>query len=338
MRAKTAFLAALTSLIAAQHLRSEPSRDPFSFLKPAIQFSDEDLHHLDARKVLLRILPGEGQELATLAAGSLDVDSDAFVSSVRDMPDLKKGPLVPEIERFSTPPQPGDVQPLTLERVDLDEIKGCRPERPEHCGLTLEPEEIAALQKAISTAHGDPNGAIDREFRQIVLERATRYLTRGDQATNRQFSVLLQHSPYVQSRLPQLVAYLESYPGIPLPGAESFLYWSKEMYAWKPMITVTHVTILRSSGENGAPEVLVASRDIFSTRYTSGSLVLAMLFRDPGEPSRHYLVYINRTLVDGMRALWRPFVELRIKGQARKVFAAARDRIEEHALASASSR
>jgi hypothetical protein len=94
------------------------------------------------------------------------------------------------------------------------------------------------------------------------------------------------------------------------------------------MITVTHLTILRGDVGRGWPEVLVVSRDIFATRYTSGSFILTMLFRDRDSASRRYLVYVNRTWVDGVRALWRPFVEHRIKGQARKVFAAVRERIE----------
>jgi hypothetical protein len=112
-------------------------------------------------------------------------------------------------------------------------------------------------------------------------------------------------------------------------GAESFLYWSKETYAWNPMVSVTHLTILRSRGDGPLPEVLVISRDIFATRYTGGSLVLAALVHDPASPpTQRYVVYVNRTWVDGVRALWRPLVEYRVKAQAKKVFAGVRDRLE----------
>ena len=63
------------------------------------------------------------------------------------------------------------------------------------------------------------------------------------------------------------------------------------------MITATHVTILHGDGER-QPELIVASRDILATRYTSGSFVLTLLFRDRSS-SRRYLVYVNRTWVDG---------------------------------------
>ena len=69
------------------------------------------------------------------------------------------------------------------------------------------------------------------------------------------------------------------------------------------MISVTQVTILRSSGEGPLPGGALISRDIFSTRYTGGSLVLSSLLRDPGSPKQQrYLVYVNRTWVDGIES------------------------------------
>src|SRR5262249_51850945 len=182
--------------------------------------------------------------------------------------------------------------------------------RPNDCSLKLGADEIQRLQRPVLRSDANVRASLDETFRQIVLERAQRYLAHGDENTKEHFSLLLTHSPYVRSKTPQLADYLDSYPGVDLPGGESFLYWSKETYAWKPMISVTHVTIVPGTGGKGMPEVLVVSRDVFSTRYTSGSLVLALLFHEPDSRGR-YLVYVNRTWVDGIRWLWRPFVEYR---------------------------
>src|SRR5207302_7484622 len=121
---------------------------------------------------------------------------------------------------------------------------------------------------------------LQREFRRIVLDRTTMYLNSGAQETQPQFRTLMQHSALV-ARTPQLSGYLERFPAAALPGAKSFLYWSKETFAWNPMISVTHVTILRNTGDNRLPEVLVISRDVFATRYTGRSLALSSLVRDP---------------------------------------------------------
>ena len=72
----------------------------------------------------------------------------------------------------------------------------------------------------------------------------------------------------------------------------------------------------------------MASREVFATRYTSGGLVLTLLLRGTDARAPHYLVYLNRTWVDGLRAFWRPFVNHHIRSQGPKVFAATRARIE----------
>jgi hypothetical protein len=306
---------------------SASSEDPFAFLRPSIQFSEDELHKLDDRQVVVKILPADDHELAAMAAASLEAGPDALVRSINHMVELKKSALIPELGRFSPRPTLDDLRGLTFEDVDLTDITRCEPG---HCALKLEPDEIARLQRI--AAGRDPTEAaardsISQELRRILLARVQEYLQHGDQRTAAQFGTLLQHSAYLRAQLPALAAHLERFPGARAPGVESFLYWSKEMYAWKPMITITQVMITRTGGANGEPEVIVASRDIFSSRYTSGSLTLTLLCRPP-DASRHYLVYINRTWVDGVRALWRPIVEHRIKTQARTIFADVRARIE----------
>ena len=302
-----------------------PKTDPFEFLRPTIDISADDRRQLDDRAFVIRILPASGQELATMAAASLNIGPEAFLDRVRNIASLKKGPNVPQIERFSATPRIEDLQQLTLDPSDIEAIARCRPNR---CALKLTANEIDRLHRARTPGAADTDAGMDREFRQIVLDRVKSFLASGTQDGQAQFLTLLSHSPFV-TRAPEVANYLARFPAAPLTGAESFLYWSKETYAWNPMITVTHVTILRGNGEGPLPEVMVISRDIFATRYTGGSLVLASLVRDPGTPpNKRYLVYVNRTWVDGVRPLWRPFVEYRVKTSAKKVFAGVRDRLE----------
>jgi hypothetical protein len=314
---------------------AQPRSDPFAFLRHIVQVSEDDRQRIDDRGVMVRVLPADGHELATLVAGSLNVGPDALLASARNIAELKKSSMVPQVGRFSPEPRLEDLRDLTLDDVDINEIRRCRPQR---CGLKLAAEEIARLQQAIAANPENSRAAVEGEFRRIVLSRATEYLRQGDRRNPREFSTLLDHSPYLHTWIPELAPHLQSYPAAPLSGAESFLYWSKETYAWKPMISVTHVTMVRGSGERGGPEIVIASRDVFVTRYTSGSFVLTLLFPDGSDGSRWYLVYLNRTWIDGLRGLWRPFVEYRIKSQARNVFADARRRIERNGVVSTSSK
>lgn len=335
-----AFVVALLGVVASQDTRTDaiPAIDPFSFLSPTVQIGADERQQLDAREIVLKILPASGHELAVFAAGSVHVDGDTLVARVKDIVGLKKGTFVPQIGRFSARPQLRDLSGLTLDTVDLEAIRKCHVG---DCALKLGAAEIESLQRTMGpNRESPPVNVIEQAFRRIMLERVTAYLQRGQHGIPRYenddrqvdltsiFSALLQHSPYLQSNTPQLATYLQRYPAMHLRGVESFLYWSKETVAPKPIISVTHVNILRGDPQHGSPEVLIASREVFATHYTNGALALTLLLRAADTSSPRYLVYVNRTSIDGVRALWRPIVEHRVKSQAAKVFTGARDRIE----------
>jgi len=318
------------SLAVALTVAIHASSDPFAPLAPTVQLSQDDRRQLDQRQIVVKILPAEDRELAVVAAGALNTSPDALLSSVRRIADLKRSRYVPQIHRISAAPALDDFRELTLDNVDRREIASCRADRPDDCDLKLTADEIVRLTAAGSN--------VDEEFRRVLVRRAQQYLAEGQRMGDREFTSLLQHSRYLHQHLPELAGHLARYPALEAAGSESFLYWSKEEYAWKPMITITHVTMMRGDGRRNWPDVVVAARDIFSTRYTSASLTLTLLVHDDGDPSRRYLVYLNRTWVDSVRALWRPFVEHRIRGQARNVFAEARDRIERGAVTTTAQR
>src|SRR5204862_7986117 len=95
----------LLTVRAAAPLAAESHKDPFAFLAPAIQFTDDERRRLDQRDVVLRIIPASGHELAVLVAGSLEVGSDALGASIRDTPGLMRGAYVQQIGVVSSPLQ-----------------------------------------------------------------------------------------------------------------------------------------------------------------------------------------------------------------------------------------
>jgi hypothetical protein len=59
-------------------------------------------------------------------------------------------------------------------------------------------------------------------------------------------------------------------PAVPTPGAEEFLYWSKERFGGKAVISATHVRIYRPTGMQ-AVEVVVTSTQVFASHYLDAS-------------------------------------------------------------------
>jgi hypothetical protein len=102
------------------------------------------------------------------------------------------------------------------------------------------------------------------------------------------------------------------------------LYWSKETFARKPVISVTRVAIMRGNGRSPFPEVLIASKQVFATHYTNGSLAVTMLLLDPPGSSPRYLAYVNRSAVDVVGGL---LGIRRLQRETERLFAIQRNRI-----------
>jgi hypothetical protein len=143
-------------------------------------------------------------------------------------------------------------------------------------------------------------------------------------------SAIVEQSPYL-ARLPHVVAWLKEYPNADST-VESFFYWSKEHYGnGKPVISITHVGIVRPESDHRLPAILVAGKQILATHYFEGSLGLTMVLRDATNGAS-YLAYVNRSQVDLLRGFFgglvRGVLEDRVERQAPLIVRGLRARLE----------
>jgi hypothetical protein len=329
-------------MVAASGLsgRTSPAQsDPFEFLAPWIVVSEADRAYLDRDQVLARVLSGNDGQLAVFVATRLNAQPDALVAWMRAIAELKRSKFVLAIGRFSDPPSPSDLDPLTLDQRDLDGIRRCRPG---DCGLKLSAADIESLAAAVDVAGDQWRNAAQQEFRRLLVKRVIDYRAGGltalsplaDRKQSRRldaaFSAIVDQSPYLQ-KLPTVAAWLKEYPHAD-SAVESFFYWSKEHYGeGKPVISVTHVGIVRPDSDHRLPAVLVAGKQIFATHYVEGGLGLTMVVRDAinGAP---YLAYVNRSQVDLLRGFFggvvRGVLEDRVERQAPPIMRGLRARLE----------
>jgi hypothetical protein len=313
--------------------------DPFQFLAPSVVMSARDRADLDRDQVVARVLSGKGGQLAVFVATRLNAPPDALVAWTRAIAELKRSKFVLAIGRFSDPPRPSDLEELTLDQPDLDAIRRCRPGQ---CGLKLAAGDVESLTAALGAAGADWRDAAQREFRRLLVERVLQYRAGGLAAlpspADRQKSrrpddallAIVEQSPYL-ANLPYVVAWLKEYPHAD-SAVESFFYWSKEHYGeGKPVISITHVGIVRPASDHRLPAVLVAGKQIFATHYLEGGLGLTMVLRDAtnGTP---YLAYVNRSQVDMLRGFFgglvRRVLEDRVERQAPLIVRGLRARLE----------
>jgi hypothetical protein len=317
----------------------ETREDPFEFLAPWVVVSREDRARLDRDQVLARTLSGRDGQLAVFVATRLNAQPDALVARTRAIAELKRSKFVLAIGRFSDPPLLSDLDALTLDQRDLDAIRQCRPG---DCGLRLSAPDIEALTAVVATAGTEWRDAAQRGFRRRLVALVTQYRTHGltalpppaDRKTPKRIddalTAIVEQSPFL-IRLPAVVAWLKEYPHAN-SAVESFFYWSKEHYGeGKPVISVTHVGIVRPDSDHRLPAILVAGKQIFATHYMEGGLGLTMIVRDSANGAS-YLVYVNRSQVDLLRGffggLMRGVLEDRVERQAPLIVRGLRARLE----------
>lgn len=114
---------------------------------------------------------------------------------------------------------------------------------------------------------------------------------------------LVEHSSYLVNDVPEFRDYLLGSSALP-PDAEQFIYWSKEQFGLKPVVSITHVVIYRP-GRAQVADFVTASKQIYASRYLGGSLALTLgIVPAPSmESPSFYMIYSNRTRPVALPAL-----------------------------------
>jgi hypothetical protein len=340
-------LAALS--VAYVALGAQPPADPLAFFRPSVELSAGEIQRLRAGASVVRVLRASGREVAVFGAAPIHIDGDRLVSWVRHIAALKKSRAVLGIARVSDPPRLEDFDHLVLDDADLEEIRQCRPG---DCGLKITADEIGRLHAAIGGGALQWKPRVQQVFRELMLRRIRDYLAGGSAALPRYddgkdgpllgevFRSIARQTP-IPTRLPRFADYLERYPHAPAEDVESFIYWAKEEFGRKPVVSATHVSIVHPSAAAalGAPDgrphggdlptVVVTGRQLFATHYLDGALSVTAIL---GDRSQYYLAYLNRTRVDSLGGFLGPFVrsaiERRLKKEASELLPRVRDRLE----------
>jgi hypothetical protein len=314
-------------LLVSSGVATATNPDPFAWLRPAISVDATAQGRLDRDEVLVRVLPAGDDELAVFAAAHVNSDPDTFTAWINAIGALKKGHFVLDMRRLSDPPVFADLQDITLDDDDLNDLRSCRAG---DCNVKLTVEDIETLRHAADEGGDEWKAAVQEQFRRVVWNRILSYRMTGFSGLmpyadrrrmvepNRALGVLLDRSPYLQSS------------GFVQAEVSSFFYWSKEQYgAGKPIIGVTHVDVVRPRLA-GSMRVAAVSREVFATHYRNASLGLTAMTEDPS--GRRYVVYVNRSQLDllgGTFASWkRSALEGRLKTESARALNEIRQRIE----------
>jgi hypothetical protein len=242
----------------------------------------------------------------------------------------KTNPAILEIGSFAGEPNVNDLNSLTLDTAEIEDLKDCVVG---HCQLKLSASMIQRFSKEIDWDAPNYQLAVTNLFKQMLLDYVRDYRTRGEAAlieyNDKRDEVSLATeqralnaaSSYVNDVLAQAKSNLQL--------AEDSIIWSKIKFGLKPVIAINHVRIYRRNSDAG-PQVLIASNQIYANHYFNASLALTAFVNIPGVDQGAYLVYENRSRADGLEG---PFGKLK-RGVVEKKALEGLKTILEHSQAS----
>jgi len=280
-----------------------PSGPLWQALQTHVRLTDSEISTVDRGEVVSKILSSKSEsEVAAFGMIRVDASGEVLITRFRDITNFKKAEQVLEIGKFGVTPSIQDIQALTLSAEDTDDIRTCRVGQ---CGLRLSSAMIERLRRGGQT--GDPTPL----FRQVLLEYVQSYLKSGNAALVKyadkagttslasEFQDLLAAAPYLREYSPDFFAYLQNFPNGKPQGAEEFVYWSKEKFGLKPVVSITHVFVYRRPGSE---DVLIVSKQIYASHYFHSSVGItgSVAQANAGGRRQSYLFYLNRSRVDAL--------------------------------------
>jgi hypothetical protein len=325
-------LAPLAAIVAAISLSAAaPHHDSArSFLSATFSLSPADIRRLDAGKVVSHTLDtSHAAEIATLGIVRIATTPQYYVEQLADIATFKRTDDVLQIGTFSDPPQTGDVAALTLDEGDVRRLQACRVD---DCGVQLSAEAIQQFARTVDWRGADATPRATRVMRQLLVDYVARYRETGATALMKytdssprldvrtEFAALVDGDPVTWRHLGDLRQHLLEYPNDRLD-ATDVIYWSKERVYKRPVISVTHMSIMRQADD--APiRFAIASKQIYAMHYFDASLGLTLLVPDGSSSSpATYVVYLNRSRIDLFHGVFGTVARRIVSAKARSLVA-----------------
>ena len=285
-------------------------------------------------------------EVGAFGVVRLNIPKEFFVEQFRDIVTFTESQAVQQIGKFSNPPRLEDIQELTLDIKDINDLKKCQPGA---CKVKMDAAMMERFRKEVDWSASDYQEQATVLMRQILVDYVTDYLEMGDTALGEYhdqreplcqaeaFHGLLKNSAYLMEYVPELYTYLMEFPKGQLPNVENFVYWSKEVFGLKPVINLFHVTIYTRK-QIDSTDVFITSKQIYASHYFETALGFTAFVDEVGDEWSldSYLMYLNRSRFDQLRGGLKGFIvaiaKERVYKGVKKYFRQVKERLEARQL------
>jgi hypothetical protein len=274
-------------------------------------FTTEDFTALDRGTRVVKLLPvADKREVAVCGVVRVHGSPAVIAKMFQHTMIQKSAKSLLASGRFSNPPSLADVETLTLENRDIEDLRKCVVGE---CKLKLSAGMIRRFQTEVDWNSADYRVQVTALFRQLLVEYVRDYIARGNLAlieysdqnppvkVDEEQNSLLQSLVYINDFAPEFAKYLRDFPSTKRTDVQDVVTWTKIKFGLKPVIILTHVATYEPSTDR-AHKVLIVSRQIYANHYFDSSLALSLALHLPttDDSSKAYLLYTNHTRADAL--------------------------------------
>src|SRR2546429_4957712 len=142
------------------------------------ELAEGDFTALDQGETVIKRLPAlDKREIAMGGAVRVQASAEMFLQSFRENMIRKSNPAILEIGNFGNPPSLDDLQGLTIESRDIEDLRQCVVG---NCRLKLSAMMIDRLQKEINWEERDYPVHVTQNIKQILVGYVRSFLARDD--------------------------------------------------------------------------------------------------------------------------------------------------------------
>jgi hypothetical protein len=274
---------------------------PRPFLRKVIQLDDAQLAAVEKGEVVTKLLPTTDKtEIAAFGVVKTAGTVDQLVKLARDVKKFRQVPQIPEMGYFSTPAKIEDLKGLNHPPDDIAALKRCKPGS---CDVKLGTKGLEMVSK-INWSAPDAEKQAVAIFNQAVVDYVTAYQQGGTEAMGsvldkkqeksraQEYRTLLANSPYLADYVKEFNDYLVAWPKGKLAGADDVLYWAKDTFGLKPVVSAYHATFYKSP--RGA---MISTKLLGATHFFNASLEMLAGVPTP-DGKGLYLLNLYRTRID----------------------------------------
>lgn len=270
-------------------------------LREKAAFDEADFATLKLSQPVVRLNPvSDKSEVAVSGVVKVGANAEDFLKSYRESMTRKSNAAILEMGRFGKQPAPADLQSLTFEQRDIEDLKECVVA---NCQVKLSASMIERFRNEIDWQSPNYSPVVANLYKQMLLDYVRDYSAHGDAALieyhDKRNQVSLAKEQRGLAAAPGYVNGVLANPESGLQLVDDAIVWSKFKFGLKPVFAINHVKIYRRDRDVG-PQVVIASRQIYANHYFNASRAMTAFVNVRGENPESYLIYENRSIADGL--------------------------------------